>query len=159
MLFARAALVDLMENVDAITCYAGIIPVTKINKRRYWLLNKNHQSLLSDFGCFADSEPIYRMILNKLESISTTLAFAIHRSIRLHPEKIMVWRKRITDEYYPLDSFLLFVPIPPLKRITEEWNPSSEIASLHWCQPMLVLHSVNSLRLSGELLDFVNFWR
>jgi len=165
MLFARAALVDLMENLDGTTQYAGIIPVTKINKVRYWLLTSDKSSILSDFGCFSDGCSIYRTILDKLESISSSLAYVVHRSIRLHPERIMVWRKRIPDKYYPIDSFLVFVPIPPLRRITEEFNAkqslniNSEIGSIRWCQPRSIFHPMNLQYLSAELLSFVNFWR
>lgn len=126
-MFTRSYLTDLLL-FDSRSI--SIIPVTQIDSKRYWLLDRD-EGILDLFY----SEGTVRDTLNYIYEVSEVLQDAIARSLRLYPDKIIVWGNEDSD-------YVLFIPIPPLKGV-------SSTSSLSWCYSRDIMS--NSLRFGERL--------
>jgi hypothetical protein len=129
-MFTKGYIADLLlYNSNSV----AIIPVTQINSNRYWLLQRYDSTIDS----FYETGSI-RDTLNGIYDISPGLEEVVSNSLRLYPEKIIVW---VNDSY----DYVIFIPIPPLRRMG---------VNLIWCSSKDILTS-QEIKISVRLRSFL----
>lgn len=149
-MFTRAYLSDLLL-IRARS--VSIIPVTQVYTRRYWLLISSSE--LMTFRVEGDMRGTMQLI----SSTSPTLYRLLLRTLKLYPDKISVWAD--LDQL----SYILFIPIPPIKVIPLIGSTGRLGHSLDRSCDALVWHNAKDVLLGriqnstcADLRSFVSFF-